>query len=45
MTKEEFIKEVTTGLTAPPAYFPLNVMLNKQGYESIDEVMKRGNML
>jgi glyoxylase-like metal-dependent hydrolase (beta-lactamase superfamily II)/rhodanese-related sulfurtransferase len=44
MTKEEFVKEVTSGLVAPPAYFPLNVMLNKQGYESIDEVMKRGNI-
>lgn len=44
MTREEFIKEVTTGLMPPPAYFPLNVMLNKQGYESIDEVMKRGNI-
>ena len=44
MTKEEFVKEVTTGLLPPPAYFPLNVMLNKQGYESIDEVMKRGNI-
>ncbi len=42
MTKGEFIKEVTEGLTVPPAYFPLNVMLNKQGYESINEVMKRG---
>jgi rhodanese-related sulfurtransferase len=42
MTREEFIKEVTDGLTTPPAYFPLNVMLNKQGYESITEVMKRG---
>jgi hydroxyacylglutathione hydrolase len=42
MTKEEFVKEVTEGLTTPPAYFPLNVMLNKQGYESIDEVLKRG---
>jgi hydroxyacylglutathione hydrolase len=42
MTKEEFIKEVTEGLAAPPAYFPLNVMLNKQGYESIAEVMERG---
>ena len=42
MTKEEFIKEVTTGLIAPPAYFPLNVMLNSQGYESIDKVLQRG---
>ena len=42
MTKEEFIKEVTTGLVAPPAYFPLNVMLNIEGYESIDKVLERG---
>jgi hydroxyacylglutathione hydrolase len=42
MTREEFIKEVTTGLVAPPAYFPLNVMLNIQGYESIDKVLERG---
>lgn len=42
MTREEFIKEVTTGLTEPPAYFPLNVMMNIQGYESIDKVLERG---
>src|SRR5688572_29798855 len=42
MTKEEFIKEVTTGLVAPPAYFPLNVMMNIHGYESIDKVLQRG---
>jgi rhodanese-related sulfurtransferase len=42
MTKEEFIKEVTEGLAAPPAYFPLNVMMNIQGYESIDKVLERG---
>lgn len=42
MTKDEFIKEVTTGLVAPPAYFPKNASLNKTGYESIDDVLKRG---
>lgn len=42
MTKAEFVKEVTAGLMPPPAYFPLNVALNKQGYDSIDEVLKRG---
>lgn len=42
MTREEFIKEVTEGLTTPPGYFPFNVMLNKQGYESITQVLKRG---
>ena len=44
MTKEEFIKEVTEGLLPPPAYFPLNVMMNIQGYEGIDEVLERGLM-
>jgi glyoxylase-like metal-dependent hydrolase (beta-lactamase superfamily II)/rhodanese-related sulfurtransferase len=42
MTKEEFIKEVLTGLTAPPQYFPLNVMMNIHGYDSITEVIERG---
>ena len=42
MTKEEFIKEVTDGLLPPPAYFPLNVMMNIQGYDSIDKVLERG---
>ena len=42
MSKEQFIKEVLTGLTPPPAYFPQNVMMNIQGYESIDAVMARG---
>ncbi len=43
MTKAEFIKEVTDGLMPPPAYFPQNVMMNKEGYESISNVMKRSN--
>ena len=42
MTREEFIKEVTNGLMPPPAYFPLNVALNKHGYDSIDTVLERG---
>lgn len=40
--KESFIKAVTDGLLPPPAYFPLNVAMNKKGYASIDEVMKKG---
>ena len=40
MTKAEFIKEVTDGLLPPPAYFPLNVKLNKEGYKDIDEVLE-----
>jgi len=39
MTREEFIKEVTDGLGAPPAYFPANVKLNKSGYSDIEEVI------
>lgn len=42
MTKEEFIKELTDGLLPPPAYFPLNVKLNKEGYEDIDTVLSSG---
>ena len=40
MTKSEFVKEVTDGLLPPPAYFPLNVKLNKEGYQSIDDVIR-----
>ncbi|MEO6286801.1 MAG: MBL fold metallo-hydrolase [Dyadobacter sp.] len=42
MTKAEFVKEVTHGLMPPPAYFPENVLMNIQGYESIDRVLERG---
>ncbi|MDO6597408.1 MBL fold metallo-hydrolase [Oceanihabitans sp. 2_MG-2023] len=41
MTKEEFIDELLDGLTAPPAYFPQNVMMNIKGYESFDKVMTK----
>ena len=42
MTRQEFIQEVTDGLLPPPGYFPMNVALNKQGYDSIDDVITRG---
>jgi glyoxylase-like metal-dependent hydrolase (beta-lactamase superfamily II)/rhodanese-related sulfurtransferase len=42
MTREEFIDELLTGLTNPPAYFPKNVLMNIQGYESLDSVLERG---
>lgn len=42
MSKEEFVAEVTEGLMPPPAYFPENVRLNKQGYDAFDAVMERG---
>lgn len=41
MTKEQFIKTLLTGLTAPPGYFPQNVLMNIKGYESLDTVMDR----
>ena len=43
MTKAEFVKEVAEGLLPPPQYFPLNVRMNKEGYEDIDTVLKSGN--
>jgi hydroxyacylglutathione hydrolase len=41
-TKEAFIKEVTDGIEAPPSYFPINAKINKEGYESIDELVQKG---
>ncbi|HEY2347481.1 MAG TPA: rhodanese-like domain-containing protein [Puia sp.] len=41
-SKEEFIKAVTDGLNAPPQYFAVNARINKEGYESLDEVMENG---
>lgn len=40
--KDEFIKAVTTGLAAPPSYFPVNARINKQGYDALSEVLERG---
>lgn len=42
MIKDEFVKEVTDGLLPPPKYFPLNVKMNKDGYEDIDAILERG---
>jgi hydroxyacylglutathione hydrolase len=41
-TKEEFIKEVTDGIAAPPLYFPINAKINKEGYDSLDDVLVNG---
>jgi glyoxylase-like metal-dependent hydrolase (beta-lactamase superfamily II)/rhodanese-related sulfurtransferase len=43
LTKEEFKKQLLTGLTAPPSYFPKNVIMNITGYDSLDTVMERAN--
>lgn len=42
MTREEFIREVATGLLPPPQYFAKNAALNKKGYGSFDIVLKKG---
>ncbi len=41
-TKEDFIKSVTEGLLEPPQYFSLNAKINKEGYDSIDDVLEKG---
>ena len=41
-TKEEFIKEVTDGIAAPPLYFPINAKINKEGYDNLNEVLANG---
>lgn len=42
MTREAFVKEVTDGLVAPPQYFPKNAVMNKMGYDSIDDILGKG---
>ncbi|SDG49980.1 Glyoxylase, beta-lactamase superfamily II [Chitinophaga filiformis] len=41
--KEEFIKEVTSGLNTPPSYFPINARINKEGYDALQAVMEKSN--
>lgn len=41
-TKGDFVKAVTDGLAAPPQYFPINAKINKEGYDSLDEVVAKG---
>ncbi|MCM5527419.1 rhodanese-like domain-containing protein [Parasegetibacter sp. NRK P23] len=41
-SREDFIKAVTDGLTAPPQYFPINARINKEGYDPIHEVLEKG---
>ena len=44
MTKEEFVQEVTEGILPPPAYFPENVRLNKQGYNPENDNIAKANV-
>lgn len=41
-TREDFIKAVTDGLTAPPQYFPVNAQINKEGYDSLNDLLEKG---
>ena len=42
MTEAEFIKEVTDGLLPPPAYFGMNVAMNKKEIPSFSSVLNNG---
>ncbi|MBY0486758.1 MAG: MBL fold metallo-hydrolase [Flavobacteriaceae bacterium] len=42
LTEDEFVTAILTGLTTPPQYFPKNVLINIQGYESLDAIIERG---
>ncbi len=41
-TKEEFIKAVITGLNEAPVYFSINAKINKEGYDSLEEIKTKG---
>lgn len=44
LTEDEFVKSILSGLAVPPQYFPKNVLLNIQGYESLEKVISRGQI-
>ncbi len=41
LSREEFVKAITSGLSRPPQYFQLNARINKQGYGSLDDVLRK----
>jgi hydroxyacylglutathione hydrolase len=41
MNKLDFIKAVTDGLSSAPGYFAMDAKLNKEGYDNIDDVLKK----
>ncbi|MFN3939583.1 MAG: MBL fold metallo-hydrolase, partial [Chitinophagales bacterium] len=45
MSREEFIAQVTEGLSAPPAYFFKDAAINKNGYAAIDDVMQQNTKM
>lgn len=42
LTEDAFVEAILTGLTTPPQYFPKNVLMNIQGYESMDVILEKG---
>lgn len=42
LTEDQFVEAILTGLTRPPQYFPKNVLMNIQGYDSLDSIMEKG---
>jgi hydroxyacylglutathione hydrolase len=41
MSKDDFIKAVTTGLNTPPPYFPINAKINQEGYGKLDDIIEK----
>ena len=41
-SKSDFIKLVTDDIPPAPLYFPINAKINKEGYDSLDEVLEQG---
>ena len=42
LSREAFVKAVTTGLEEPPQYFPINARINREGYDSLDKILQDG---
>ncbi|MES2827947.1 MAG: MBL fold metallo-hydrolase [Bacteroidota bacterium] len=41
LSRTAFIEELTTGLKPAPAYFPMNVKLNSQGYDDLASIFEK----
>ena len=41
-SREEFIANVTSGLDEAPPYFSINARINKEGYDSLDQIKSKG---
>jgi hydroxyacylglutathione hydrolase len=41
-SKSDFVREVLAGMSPPPAYFPENARMNREGYAPVSEAMHAG---